>query len=90
MNLPRLAKGGLVDSATIAMIGEEGQEAVLPLEHNTDNWAGTLATILSEKMTDEETVTGRPINVYMTNEINNKLDAEEIGRTMIQSIRRFS
>jgi len=90
VNLPRLAKGGLVDSATIAMIGEEGQEAVLPLEHNTDNWAGTLATILSEKMTEEETATGRPINVYMTNEINNKLDAEEIGRTMIQSIRRFS
>lgn len=28
------------------------------------------------------------INVYMTNEINNELDADEIGRVMIQSIRR--
>lgn len=89
INLPRLAQGGIVSNATIAMIGEEGQEAVLPLENNTDNWAGTLATILSEKMS-EEGEGGRTINVYMTNEINNRLDAEEIGRTMIQSIRRFS
>ena len=91
ISLPRLAQGGIVSNATLAMIGEEGQEAVLPLENNTDNWAGTLATILSEKMTETETLPeGRAINVYMTNEINNRLDAEEIGRTMIQSIRRFA
>ena len=91
ISLPRLAQGGIVSNATIAMIGEEGQEAVLPLENNTDNWAGTLATILSEKMEETETLPeGRAINVYMTNEINNRLDAEEIGRTMIQSIRRFA
>jgi len=89
IQLPRLAQGGIVSNATIAMIGEEGQEAVLPLENNTDNWAGTLATILSEKMSEEDGG-GRAINVYMTNEINNRLDAEEIGRTMIQSIRRFA
>ncbi len=91
INLPRLARGGVVDNTTIAMIGEEGQEAVLPLENNTDNWAGTLASILTEKMNEEDTtVSGRTINVYMTNEINSNLDAEEIGRTMIQSIRRFA
>ena len=33
--IPRLAKGGIVDSATIAMIGEKGREAVVPLENNT-------------------------------------------------------
>jgi hypothetical protein len=30
--LPRLAKGGIVDQATIAMIGEAGPEAVIPLD----------------------------------------------------------
>lgn len=91
VNLPRLAVGGVVDSTTIAMIGEGGQEAVLPLENNTDNWAGTLATILTDKMSEEElSPSGGTINVYMNNNINNNLDAEEIGRTMIQSIRRFS
>lgn len=90
IQLPRLAQGGVADGATTAIIGEDGQEAVLPLEHNTDNWSGLLATALAEKMEEQETPTGGTINVYMTNEINNKLDAEEIGRTMIQSIRRYA
>ncbi|ELZ00762.1 phage tail tape measure protein [Natrialba asiatica] len=32
LDLPQLADGGIVDSATIAMIGEAGQEAVVPLD----------------------------------------------------------
>ena len=42
LSLPRLAKGGVVDSATIAMIGEAGKEAVVPLENNTQ-WMDKLA-----------------------------------------------
>lgn len=87
INLPRLAQGGIADGATTAIIGEEGREAVLPLENNTDNWAGLLASTLAEEM-QEQDVVGDGITVYMTNEINNRLDAEEIGRIMVQSIRR--
>lgn len=87
IQLPRLAQGGVVNSATIAMIGEEGQEAVLPLDKNTDNWAGLLASTLALEM-EEQGTNGREINVYMTNEINNRLDAQEIGRVMMESIRR--
>lgn len=87
IQLPRLAQGGVVNSATIAMIGEEGQEAVLPLDKNTDNWAGLLASTLALEM-EEQGANGREINVYMTNEINNRLDAQEIGRVMMESIRR--
>lgn len=87
ISLPRLAQGGIVNSATIAMIGEEGQEAVLPLDKNTDNWAGLLASTLALEM-EEQGTSGREINVYMTNEINNRLDAQEIGRVMMESIRR--
>jgi len=32
LDLPQLADGGIVDSATIAQIGEAGQEAVVPLD----------------------------------------------------------
>ena len=32
VSLPRLADGGIVDSATIALIGEAGPEAVIPLD----------------------------------------------------------
>lgn len=35
VSLPRLAKGAIVDKATIAQIGEAGREAVIPLEKNT-------------------------------------------------------
>lgn len=85
--LPRLAQGGVVDSATTAIIGEEGQEAVLPLENNTDNWAGLLASTLVVEM-EEQQIGGTGVTVYMTNEINSKLDAEQIGQVMMQSIRR--
>ena len=40
--IPKLATGGLVDGATLAMIGERGREAVLPLENNT-GWMDMLA-----------------------------------------------
>ena len=36
MDLPRLAKGGVVSSPTTAVIGEAGEEAVMPLENNTE------------------------------------------------------
>ena len=34
ITLPRLAKGGIVDRATLAQIGEAGREAIIPLDRN--------------------------------------------------------
>ena len=48
LTLPRLAKGGVVDSATIAMIGEAGKEAVIPLENNTE-WMDKLADRIASR-----------------------------------------
>ena len=83
---PTMAEGGLVRSATPAIIGEAGKEAVIPLERNQDNWSGLLAEALSEKMS--ESGGGAPITIYMTNEINNKLDIDEVARELATSIRR--
>lgn len=47
--IPMLAKGGVVDNATLAMIGENGREAVVPLENNL-GWIHELAAKLSEIM----------------------------------------
>lgn len=46
LEVPKFAKGGIVDSATIAMIGEQGKEAVVPLENNTE-WMDKLAARLN-------------------------------------------
>jgi hypothetical protein len=53
--IPLLARGGVVDGATLAMIGEQGKEAVVPLENNLE-WLDRLATMLTDKMGG-----GRPI-----------------------------
>ena len=49
LSLPRLAKGGIVDSPTIAEIGEDGREAVIPLEKNTQ-WLREVGKELSEQL----------------------------------------
>jgi hypothetical protein len=43
--IPYLAKGGIVNSPTLAMVGEAGKEAVMPLENNT-GWITDLASML--------------------------------------------
>ena len=50
LSLPRLARGGVVDGATIAEIGEDGAEAVVPLENNT-GWITKVATQLAKSLT---------------------------------------
>lgn len=40
--IPKLATGGVVDQATLAVLGEDGSEAVMPLENNTE-WIDKLA-----------------------------------------------
>ena len=44
--IPFLAQGGIVTQPTVALIGERGQEAVLPLSNNT-GWMDELAYKLS-------------------------------------------
>lgn len=47
--IPKLAKGGVIDGATLAMIGEQGKEAVVPLENNLQ-WLDKLASMLNDRM----------------------------------------
>lgn len=49
LEVPAMAQGGIVDSATLAMIGERGKEAVVPLENNL-GWLDKLAGMLNERM----------------------------------------
>ncbi len=42
IEIPKLATGGVVDRPTIAQIGENGKEAIIPLENNT-GWIAQVA-----------------------------------------------
>lgn len=55
--IPKLAKGGIVNSPTLAMIGEAGQEAVMPLKNNT-SWISDLATQISSRMSNSNVNAG--------------------------------
>ena len=49
LEVPEMAKGGIVDSATLAVVGEQGKEAVVPLENNLQ-WLDKLAGMLNDRM----------------------------------------
>lgn len=49
LQVPKLAQGGIIDKPTIAMVGEAGKEAVMPLERNT-GWIDQLASKLGDKI----------------------------------------
>lgn len=70
--IPKLATGGIVNSATVAMIGERGKEAVLPLENNTD-WMDKLADRIASRNSGPSKI------VLMLNE-------KELGWANIKSI----
>lgn len=57
LSLPRLAKGGIVDRPTVAEIGEDGREAIIPLERNT-GWLREVAKELNDHVTPRP-----PVNV---------------------------
>lgn len=74
ISLPRLAKGGIVDRSTLAMVGESGREAILPLENNKAALKEIAALIADE--INAGTPTGRVnrqpvVNTYNFNQTNN-------------------
>ena len=88
VSLPRLAQGGLATSATPALIGESGKEAVIPLERNQDNWAGLLASKLAEEFNNQDSMADRPITIVMNNTINNDMDTDEMCNKLTTALRR--
>lgn len=59
LNVPQLAQGGIVTAPTNAIIGEQGTEAVMPLENNTQ-WIGVLAKMIRTEMQEI-----RPTNTHL-------------------------
>lgn len=70
--IPKLATGGIVTSATTALIGEAGREAVLPLENNT-GWMDILAERIANR-------NNTPSKIILA------VDGKELGWATINSI----
>ena len=78
-NIPRLAKGGIVDQATIAMIGEgKSAEAVIPLDR-------TLTKYMAEAMKEAGGTRNITLNFYPQ-----QMNEQELDRAFDYVERKFS
>lgn len=84
--IPYLAKGGIIDSPTLAMVGEAGKEAVVPLENNTQG-LDLLAAKLMERLGGANISSG---NQDRALQIILKLGDIEFARALIDSINKLT
>lgn len=82
-SIPALATGGIIDNPTLAMVGEAGKEAVMPLENNT-GWITELATkiagIMGVNSNSVSTSSGGDGDVIFM------LDGEVLGKVAIKQL----
>ncbi|MDU1314702.1 MAG: hypothetical protein E6940_11655, partial [Clostridium septicum] len=83
-NIPKLAKGGIVDSATIAMIGEAGKEAVVPLENNKGGLR-ELASILLAEMGPRNSNN----DSFGDGDLILQIDGSVIGKVALKQLRKM-
>lgn len=78
--MPKLsffAKGGVVDGATLSVLGEAGKEAVVPLERNT-GWMKVIAKLIAKEIAT---------NTFSVQQVEISYDFDE---TMVNGIRSVS
>lgn len=86
VSLPRLARGGIVDSPTIAMIGEAGKEAVVPLENT--GFIQTLGRVVSGAVVNAMAGVGPQGGFSGDGDIVIQIAGHEFGRVAIQEINK--
>ena len=85
--LPRLARGGIVDSPTVAMIGEAGKEAVVPLENT--GFLQTMGRVVSSAVVDAlGGITPHSGGFTGNGDIIIQIGGHEFGRVAIQEINK--
>ncbi|MDU5211473.1 MAG: hypothetical protein E6441_17615 [Clostridium sp.] len=82
--IPYLAKGGIIDNPTLAMVGEAGKEAVMPLENNT-GWISLLADKLASRMPQggNPSYPSGPLSIAL------EISGTELGRVVIDNMNKL-
>jgi uncharacterized protein YoxC len=83
--VPYLATGGIIDSPTLAMVGESGKEAVMPLENNT-GWikdlAGQIAGMIGTSNSQVSTTQQSGDIIFM-------IDGSVIGKVALSQLQKM-
>lgn len=82
-SIPKLAKGGIIDSPTVAMIGESGPEMVVPLENTSfvDKLASALGTAVLQAMQ-----VGNSTNTTAKGDVVLQIDGTTLARVILPKI----
>jgi phage-related protein len=81
--IPLLAKGGIIDSPTLAMVGEAGKEAVMPLENNT-GWITDLANKVAANMPRNSSN-----ETYPTGNIIVQVGNDTLGKILLSDLKKI-
>lgn len=81
--IPKLARGGIVDAATIFMAGEAGKEVVMPLENNT-GWMTEVANRIANQLPQgqQSNDNDQPINITL------QIGTTTLGKLAIEGINK--
>lgn len=77
------AKGGVVDRATLGIVGEAGKEAIMPLENNT-GWITDLAEKVATRMPQ-----GNSDNGFGDGDLTLIIDGSVIGKVALKQLRKM-
>ena len=78
--IPKLARGGIVDAATIFMAGEAGKEVVMPLENNT-GWMTEVANRIASQLPQQSSSNSdQPFNIIF------QVGSTTLGKLAIEGI----
>ena len=87
--IPMLAQGGIIDKATLSIIGEQGSEAVVPLKNNTE-WMDTLKGIMTSAFIQAMKGGTRSSNEgYGSGDLILQIDGSIIGKVALNQLKKM-
>ena len=84
--IPKLAKGGIIDQPTLAMVGERGKEAVVPLENTSfaDSIANAILKAIAPLISNKSKDNSDTANTFII-----KIGEYELGRVSVGAINTY-
>lgn len=87
--IPMLAQGGIVDKATLSIIGEQGSEAVVPLKNNPE-WMDTLKGIMTSAFIQAMQGGTRSSDAgYDSGDLILQIDGSILGKVALSQLRKM-
>ena len=85
--IPKLAQGGIITSPQLVMAGENGAEAIVPLENNTE-WINKVAAQINATGNNDDVVKAIEVLIDVVNSKEIVIDGKSLARGISKEINR--